>query len=246
MSVTVTFTSPKEIVNELMEFKGSSACSMECTVLVKHNKKSRISGATWEDIFGQEVYKTYTEYGNLNLSYENCVNAQRVREASEGDIVEKFVANSLKWGKWVKENLIIEYNDNYYLRYYSGMNANSGKGEAIYHYDSGKELTDVEIEALQGFLPPQKKEGEDAHTEKEIQNMISILAMEKIRKNVPISQAEKKQLMKSWKDSKHIKDLKKRFSLKILTLKDLYDYLLVGKYTSVNNNKMGHTMSHLH
>lgn len=173
MSVTVTFTEAKEIVDELMNFKGSSACSMECTAIVKHNKKSRVTGNTWDNTFDGDVYKTYTEHGNIGINYENAVNAQRKREATEDAPAEKFEGNSLPWGSWVKDNLIIEHTDkndnhNYYIRYYSGMNANSGMGEIVYHYADGTELSDAEVEALAGFMAPKKAKSASQGVEKEI------------------------------------------------------------------------------
>jgi len=169
MSVTVTFTEPKEIVDELMNFKGSSACSMECTTLVKHNVNSRVTGNSWSDTFDGEVYKTYTEHGNIGINYENAVNAQRKREEN----TDVFKGKSLPWGSWVKDNLVLEHTDkndvhSYYIRYYSGMNANSGVGESIYHYEDGTELNDAEVEALNGFIAPKKAKSVSQGTEKEI------------------------------------------------------------------------------
>ena len=173
MPVEIKFTEAKEVVDELMNFKGSSACSMECTSVVKHIKKSRVTGTPFDEVFSGEVYKTYTEHGNIGINYENAVNAQRSREATDDAPVEKFKAEGLPWGEWKKENLIIEHTDkkgnhNYYIRYYSGMNANSGLGEVIYHYEDGTELTDSEVEALQGYLPTKKSNNDHQGTEKVI------------------------------------------------------------------------------
>lgn len=151
-NMVVKFSKSEDLVEQMMDFKGSSACSLEMTTKLPLAVKSRTNHDIKRDIFKGDVYKTYTECGNIGISYENAVNNQRKRE----EITEEFKAESL-WkgkGRWIKPNVIMfhEEKQEYYLRMYSGMNAN-GLTEVIYHYEDGSELSEAEIALLPDFLP---------------------------------------------------------------------------------------------
>jgi len=167
MSV-VTFESPFDLTKMLFDVKGTSACSMELTTEIKHNVKCRTTGMKWVETFKGEVYRTYKEYGNFNFSYENAVNNQRVREGN----TNHFTSAPLPWGEWVAgmENKVITHKGDFYLRYYVGMNANSkADKDVIYHYVDGTELTDEEIEMLDGFMPPPKPKSNTQEIVKEVE-----------------------------------------------------------------------------
>ena len=151
----VFFGCPNELVNSLAISQGSSACSLESTNIVKHNQRSREDKSFWDDHFDGDVFCTKKEYVNIGINYENAVNNQRGRE----DVNEQFEAKSLPWGEWVKgkENLVIEYKGQYYLRYYTELNANSDYGEFIYHFEDGTELDEFQMAKMREFLTPKKK-----------------------------------------------------------------------------------------
>ena len=176
-TMVVKFSDSQDLVNEMMNFKGSSACSLEMTTKLKTNKKSRTNKELlFTDVFQGDVYKTYTECGNIGIDYSNAVNNQRKRE----DIEEHFESQSLPWGEWVKPNLLIKHKDEFYLRMYSGMNTN-GITEVIYHYEDGKELTEAEIALLKDFLPPPKAKSQTQGIEKEVKpKAIKINGLNKI------------------------------------------------------------------
>lgn len=70
---------------------------------------------------GNKVTKVCCMDCQLGFSYENAVNSRLVKQGSEAT----FVAEPLKWGKWVDgfENKVIEHKGNLYLRYYEMRNA---------------------------------------------------------------------------------------------------------------------------
>ena len=175
-NMVVKFSKSEDLVEQMMDFKGSSACSLEMTTKLKINKKSRANKELlFTDVFQGEVYKTYTECGNIGISYENAVNNQRKRE----EITESFESQSLPWGEWVKPNLLIKHKDEFYLRMYSGMNKN-GITEVIYHYEDGTELTDAEVALLPDFLPLKGK-SKSQGVEKEVKpKAIKINGLNKI------------------------------------------------------------------
>ena len=148
-----TFTTQQELAMTLKGFKGSSLCTIEMTNEVKANKKSRISKVPFELAFSGTVYRSYKEAGTFGISYENAVNNQLKREDKDND----FVADSLRWGTWYDVNKIITHKENFYLRYFVNMNANSkvDKG-TVYHYADGTKLTPQEFATLAEFLPPKK------------------------------------------------------------------------------------------
>jgi hypothetical protein len=160
-----TFTTQEELANTLKNFKGSSLCTMEITTKVKTNKKSRVNKVPFAETFEGDIYRTYKESGNFNISYENAVNNQRVRENN----ADKFVAKSLVWGEWFADNKIITHKDNYYLRYYVGMHANSNADKnSVYHYADGSKLSEFEVACLSEYLPPKKAKSKTQDTIKEI------------------------------------------------------------------------------
>ena len=161
----VKFTSSQELSNILKTVKGSSVCTMELTTKVKTNKKGRINKLPFTETFEGDVFRTYKEYGNFNINYENAVNNQLVRENKDNN----FVSNSLPWGEWYSPNKVIAHKNEFYLRYYTGMNANSkADKQEIYHYENGQELTALEVSRLSEYLPPKRTTSGTQGTTKEI------------------------------------------------------------------------------
>ena len=160
------FTSSQELANILKNVKSSGVCTMELTTKVKANKKSRVNKVPFNEVFEGEVYRSYKEFGNFNISYENAVNNQRVRE----DNNDKFVSNSLVWGEWFSPNKVITHKNEFYIRYYVGMNANSkADKKSIYHYEDGTELNEYEVALLSEYLPPKRAKSKTQGVTKEVQ-----------------------------------------------------------------------------
>lgn len=70
---------------------------------------------------GNTVIKVCRMDCQLGYSYENAVNSRLHKQGDEAT----FVAEPLKWGKWVDgfENKVIEHKGSLYLRYYHMRNA---------------------------------------------------------------------------------------------------------------------------
>ena len=123
----IKFSTSKELAEKLVAFNGNGTCTMELTTKVPMNKKGHkdmnYKGVPFSDVFKGDVYRSYVESANFNLSYENCVNLQRERE----DIGEVFVSNSLPYGEWLEGgvNKVFEHKGEYFMRYIVGLNANS-------------------------------------------------------------------------------------------------------------------------
>ncbi len=165
----IAFNNNSDLANTLKGLVGSSFCSMELTTPVKMLKKSRTTKIAFDDAFKGQVFKTYQEVGNFNVSYENAVNNQRKREDVEQD--EKFVANSLPWGEWVEggENKVLTHKGEFYLRYYTGMSANSKKDKkTVYHYANGEELTQREMMVLNEYTSAPRKKSTTQGVSKEV------------------------------------------------------------------------------
>jgi len=164
------FRTNDDLVNALKNFKGNGVCSMELTTKVTMNVKGHkdmsYPNLPFGEVFkGGEVFRTYTEAGNFNLSYENAVNNQRKREGN----TDHFTANSLPFGEWIEggENKIFQHKGEYFLRYYVGMNANSkADKKSVYHYADGSPLTEDEVRMIPHFQKP-KTEKDNTETRQE-------------------------------------------------------------------------------
>jgi hypothetical protein len=162
----IKFNSQKELAENLKNFKGSSLCTMELTTKVKTNKKSRLNKIPFTEVFEGDIYRTYKESGNFNISYENAVNNQRKRE----DNNNTFKSQSLVWGEWFAPNKIITHKGDYYLRYYVGMHANSNADKnVVYHYADGTKLSESDISLLNDYLPPKRAKSNTQNVAKEVQ-----------------------------------------------------------------------------
>jgi len=164
----LNFRNDQELLNAIRTItigKGQSFASITATSMPKMTVKHRVSKTPFNEVFKGEVYKTYSMQCNINVKYENAVNNQLQREGMKQ---MTFTGYSLPYGEWVEglENIVIEYNDSYQLRYFEGM-SNNTKGEVIYHYANGEELTEWEREQLKGFLP-KKSKAKNQGTQKEV------------------------------------------------------------------------------
>lgn len=158
----------------LREFNGNGTCTMELTTKVTMNKKGHkdmnYAGLPFYDVFEGDVYRTYVESANFNYNYENCVNNQRKREGNN----DVFTAAPLPYGEWLEggENKVYAHKNEFFLRYYIDMNANSNADKnVIFHYADGKELTEEEIKMIPEFQKPKvEKDNTESRqgTEKEI------------------------------------------------------------------------------
>ena len=160
-----TFTTDADLVESLKNVvKGSSFATLEATTMPKMTVKHRETKVSFGECFKGEVFCTSTKHVVLGASYENCVNNQLKREGMDQ---LTFSSQELPYGKWVDgmENICIEHNGAFQLRYMDNMNAN--KSEYVYHYANGEHLTEEEIALLPGFLPV-KSEAKNQGTEKEI------------------------------------------------------------------------------
>jgi len=165
----IQFANSQDLANTLKGLVGSSFCSMLLTTQVKTLKKSRASKIPFGEAFKGEVFKTYQEAGNFNVSYENAVNNQRKREDVEQE--EKFTANSLPWGEWLEggENKVLSHKGEFYLRYYTGMSANSKNDKkAVYHYANGVELSQKEMMVLNEYTSAPRKASTTQGVAKEV------------------------------------------------------------------------------
>ena len=160
------FNNSKELATTLRGFKGASLCSIELTTKVKMNKKSRVSGVPTVEAFKGDVYRSYKEAGMFGVNYENAVNNTLKRENKEND----FKADSLPWGEWFDTNKIIAHKDEFYLRYYVNMSANSkaDKG-SVYHYEDGTPLTPEEVALIPEYTAPKRSGSGRQGTEKAVE-----------------------------------------------------------------------------
>lgn len=160
------FTTANELANTLKGFKGASLCSIELTTKVKMNKKSRVTAIPTTTAFKGDVYRSYKEAGMFGVSYENAVNNTLKRENKEND----FKADSLPWGEWFDTNKIIAHKNEFYLRYYVNMSANSkaDKG-AVFHYEDGTPLTSEEIALIPEYTAPKRTSSGRQGTDKAVE-----------------------------------------------------------------------------
>ena len=138
------------------DFHGCSACSLDYKTEAEVRKTSKLDRKIkWVDVFGEKkLLKTSKINTMVGANYENIVNNQREREGLEKD----FEAKPLPWGHFVKENVLIEHNGNYYLRAYDHMGAAAVYNKKEYSWSDGTEVTEEEWDNLQQFFSDKKED----------------------------------------------------------------------------------------
>lgn len=85
----------------------------------------------------------------LNYSYENAVNNRLEKQGEE----RTFEAQSLPWGQWFINNLIIAHKGESYLRFYTF----SGASMTTQYFVDGRPATDEEVQAIQDYKASRSK-----------------------------------------------------------------------------------------
>lgn len=112
----------------------ASLASIEYEGVEKLPKKLGINGV---------VTSHTTAQCQLLYSYENAVNNRLEKQGSESN----FVAQSLPWGRWFVDNLLIEHKGELYLRFYGYKGAQS---ETTYFVD-GRDATETETALIKAY-----------------------------------------------------------------------------------------------
>lgn len=107
---------------------------------------------------GNKVAKVCRMDCQLGFSYENAVNSRLDKQGNEAT----FVAEPLKWGKWVDgfENKVIEHKGSLYLRYYHMRNADVTSVWLV----NGCPATAEQFRKIMDYLSSKKK-GSDRQAE---------------------------------------------------------------------------------
>jgi len=162
----IIFNESRSLADIISTVKGTSGASLDSVVEMKPLKKSRETKIPFDKAFKGPIFCTKHEFVFIGANYENAVNNQLVREGKEDD----FVSQPLPWGEWVGDTMkVIHHNDNFYLRYYTDMSANSASSERIYHYADGKLLTSEEIDLLFAeYMSPVSEDSGRQETDKAV------------------------------------------------------------------------------
>lgn len=142
----------------------STIVSMNTVTEIKCNKKSRVSGVSFDSAFKGPVFKAAKLVGNVGISYENSVNNQRMREEINAD----FEAESLPWGEfYCGSKNVITHKGEFYLRYYPSMGITSQYDKSTLIYADGTPLTEAECEIINEYTATPHTSSRQG-TEKEI------------------------------------------------------------------------------
>ena len=154
---TRVYNNGNELADLLTNYKGSSQFSLVTVTVPRQNKKSRgvitDKGTLFSDLFKGLVYKTAKRHATIGVSYQNAVNG-RLKKEDQPDAGE-FQAEGLPFGEWREgSKVVIDYNGVPYIRV-TYLNAN--KGESVYHYADGEQISGNDLEILKAdFLPEVK------------------------------------------------------------------------------------------
>lgn len=90
-----------------------------------------------------KIFKRSKLNVQINISYENAVNARLEKADKEAD----FLSDKLSYGSYVGESkIVIEHNGEFYIRVYQ-INNNLGKN-VVFEKMNGQHLTDSEVDLL--------------------------------------------------------------------------------------------------
>lgn len=84
---------------------------------------------------------------NCDLNY-NYLQEVRNRIAAKGGNPNDFTSESLKWGQWEIENLVIAHKGERYLRYYCKSNSNT----SVMYFVDGHAATAQEVANIKAYL----------------------------------------------------------------------------------------------
>ena len=96
---------------ELMELLNGRKGAAIVSIVTRTSPEMR---KTANPYFGR-VTKVSKVLVMVGWSYENAVNAQRLREAKDGDVVDYFESQPRKWGSRIKGTPFVEHKGAYYL-----------------------------------------------------------------------------------------------------------------------------------
>lgn len=124
------------VLTALNNVKGCQFFNVEYIADCGFTKKSGLNG----------IFKKVTiRGGQINYSYEKAVNNRIAKQGGQAT----FVAQSLPWGSWKIENLVIEHKGEYYLRFYT---ANNTKTDVIYFESNGTPCTSQRVADIKAYL----------------------------------------------------------------------------------------------
>ena len=106
--------------------------------------------------FSGEVTKVTNGVIQLNYSYESAVNNHIEKNGGE----RTFEAQSLPWGHWFIDNLVIEHNGKLYLRAYVQGGSNGLKTQ---YFVDGKEATEEQVQTITEYK--NKRNGSNAQAQ---------------------------------------------------------------------------------
>jgi hypothetical protein len=140
------------------DFKGCSSACITYKNVIEHNKKSKITGATWNETFGGlEVIKTSMINTLVGSAYEKMVNNERSREGVD----EKFAGESLPYGEWVVPNTLLRNNKTgeFQLRGYLDSTMTSTNDKVVYTWTDGRPVTKEDWTVIEEFVSKRSDSG---------------------------------------------------------------------------------------
>ena len=96
------------------------------------------------------VKKVVIKSAQINYSYENAVN----NRIAKGGGQATFTAQSLPWGTWFVENMVIEHKGEYYLRFYTSQ---SSRTNVEYFENDGTPCSPQRIADIKSYLASKTK-----------------------------------------------------------------------------------------
>lgn len=153
--MNVTFKTGSDLVMCLSLYQGEDIVTIESVTEVKTKKKNSL-GEKFDDEFSGPVFCRKIQKVRIGVNYEDAVNAKRKKDGETPD----FKVGKLPWGKWVKQNVIIEHNGAHYLRFYVGLN----KTKTVYEYqlEDGTVLGKNSVDKLTDFMTKRPQKDPDA------------------------------------------------------------------------------------
>jgi len=151
----ITFSTEQDLLEILSNFdKRQQFLTLDSTVVKKANKKSRLTGELFTDVFKGEILATKKEYVSIYHNYQDSINNRLAKQGSD----QIFVSEGLPYGTWYQPDLIIEHNEKFQLRYFQDKNSNYRHSEYVFHYANGDVLDSALVERYWAeFAPPVSK-----------------------------------------------------------------------------------------
>jgi hypothetical protein len=150
----ISFKSSEELLNHMLNMKGSSMATLVTITEPKVTKKNRFTKVPYEIDFPKgKILCEAKRFGSIGNDYTISV-SNRLESENKTDKAESFQAMPRTWGEPVEgSNFLIQYNNSYYLKFFY-LNKNSELSEKKYYYSNGSQLTPEEVQKLEfGYLP---------------------------------------------------------------------------------------------